>query len=232
MPLRRHTLRASTPGFVRSGASALPLSPFGLGCHRQARSVLVVPPDFDGFLRSSAAGLLHPAANHGVHCVSTRALPPAPGGVSDCSVVLQAPSPAPLLSRSVRSEIPISDHPPKVFPPPKPFLALFVRARSVASNPPSSSSQLAHLRLRSDVWLVPHSLFSKHEPRALSTEVVRSWVVPSRRCRSAPSSLLVASLPAFSRWLYCSRRKRLASPLDLRVFFRDGVRCDHSRCQF
>jgi hypothetical protein len=105
----------------------------------------------------------------------------------------------------VRSEIPISDHPPKVFPPPKPFLALFVRARSVASNSTSSSSQLAHLCLRSGVWLVPRSLFSKHEPRALSTEVVRSWAVPSRRCRSAPSSLLVASLPALARWLLGSR---------------------------
>jgi hypothetical protein len=38
---------------------------------------------------------LHPAANHGVHCVSTRAPLWAPAGVSDCSVVLQAPSPAP-----------------------------------------------------------------------------------------------------------------------------------------
>jgi hypothetical protein len=47
--------------------------PSAWSCHRQARSVLVVPPDFDGFLRSNAAGLLHPAADHGVHCVSAQA---------------------------------------------------------------------------------------------------------------------------------------------------------------
>jgi hypothetical protein len=49
--------------------------PSAWSCHRQARSVLVVPPDFDGFLRSSAAGLLHPAADHGVHCVSAFGAP-------------------------------------------------------------------------------------------------------------------------------------------------------------
>jgi hypothetical protein len=34
------------------------------------RSVLVVPPDFDGFLHLGAAGLLHPAADPGIHHVS------------------------------------------------------------------------------------------------------------------------------------------------------------------
>jgi len=49
-----------------------PPLPSAWGRRLQARSVLVVPPDFDGFLRSSAAGMLHPAADHGVHCVSAR----------------------------------------------------------------------------------------------------------------------------------------------------------------
>jgi hypothetical protein len=40
-------------------------------CHLPTRSVLAVPPGFDGLLRSSAAGLLHPAADHGVHYVSS-----------------------------------------------------------------------------------------------------------------------------------------------------------------
>jgi len=44
-------------------------------CHFPIRSVLVVPPDFDGFLRSGTAGLLHPAADHGVRPVSDRLLP-------------------------------------------------------------------------------------------------------------------------------------------------------------
>lgn len=34
------------------------------------RSVLAVPPDFDGFLHLGAAGLLHPAADPGIHHVS------------------------------------------------------------------------------------------------------------------------------------------------------------------
>jgi hypothetical protein len=49
-------------------------------CHLPTRSVLVVPPDFDGFLRSSAAGLSHPAADHGVRPVSDRSLPAAAAG--------------------------------------------------------------------------------------------------------------------------------------------------------
>jgi len=50
-------------------------------CHLPIRSVLVVPPDFDGFLRSCTAGLSHPAADHGVRPVSDRSLPaPASSG--------------------------------------------------------------------------------------------------------------------------------------------------------
>jgi len=44
-------------------------------CHLPTRSVLVVPPDFDGFLRSITAGLSHPAADPGVRPVSDRSLP-------------------------------------------------------------------------------------------------------------------------------------------------------------
>jgi hypothetical protein len=64
-------------GFVQARSSS-PLSV--RSCHLPTRSVLVVPPDFDGFLRSSAAGLSHPAADHGVRPVSDRSLPAAAVG--------------------------------------------------------------------------------------------------------------------------------------------------------
>jgi hypothetical protein len=57
------TTRASTP----AGVAAC------FGHQRdhlwQSRSVLVVSHHLDGFLRSEVAGLLHPAAGHGVRCV-------------------------------------------------------------------------------------------------------------------------------------------------------------------
>lgn len=73
MPLHRHDRRlrplppGPSPRLRRGTATSL------------ARSVLVVPPDLDGFLRRAAirrsrprrpAGLLHPAAGHGVRQVS------------------------------------------------------------------------------------------------------------------------------------------------------------------
>jgi len=73
MPLHRHDRRlrplppGPSPRLRRRTARSL------------ARSVLVVPPDFDGFLRRASirrprprrpAGLLHPAAGHGVRQVS------------------------------------------------------------------------------------------------------------------------------------------------------------------
>jgi hypothetical protein len=59
------------PG-VRDSARARSHSLPSVGiCHLPTRSVLAVPPGFDGLLRSSAAGLLHPAADHGVHYVSS-----------------------------------------------------------------------------------------------------------------------------------------------------------------
>lgn len=57
------------PGSISATQAPHFSHPSAWSCHRQARSVLVVPPDFDGFLRSSAAGLLHPAADHGVRSV-------------------------------------------------------------------------------------------------------------------------------------------------------------------
>jgi hypothetical protein len=97
--------------------------PSAWSCHRQARSVLVVPPDFDGFLRSNAAGLLHPAANHGVHCVSAQARYRAVDRQRVCFIGLLLRS-LPLtiphlvsrrLPRSVRLEIPL-EPPSEGFP--------------------------------------------------------------------------------------------------------------------
>jgi hypothetical protein len=73
MPLHRRPRRASTPGLglllrLRPGAA----SP-------GSRSALVVSHDFGGFLRACGAGLLRPAADHGVHLVSGGSRPLAPG---------------------------------------------------------------------------------------------------------------------------------------------------------
>jgi hypothetical protein len=108
----------------------LDLRPGAATC--QARSVLAVPPDFDGFLRSRAAGLLHPAANHGVHCVSTssssghrcscadRSAPSHrhlrnPSGRGPVTLVIRVrPSGLPAV---YDLNFPVSGHPSKVFPP-------------------------------------------------------------------------------------------------------------------
>jgi hypothetical protein len=123
LPLRRHTLRASTPGFDRFDASASPLSPFGLD--------LPLPGSFRP-CRSSRLRRFTPlerrrlVASCSQPWGSLRFRPcraACVGAVSDCSVVHHCLLPGRLLSRSVRPEIPISGHPPKVFPPPKPYLA-------------------------------------------------------------------------------------------------------------
>jgi hypothetical protein len=49
---------------------------FGTRCHPCAESVLVVPPHPDGFRSDRFAGLLRPASDHEVHCVSAPAVPP------------------------------------------------------------------------------------------------------------------------------------------------------------
>jgi hypothetical protein len=60
--------RASTP--ARIAARFGPEEPSS-----RSRSVLVVSHHLDGFLRSEVAGLLHPAAGHGVRCVSGSRFP-------------------------------------------------------------------------------------------------------------------------------------------------------------
>jgi hypothetical protein len=65
--------RASTP--ARIAARFGPEEPSSESC-----SVRVVSHHLDGFLRSEVAGLLHPAAGHGVRCVSGSRIPgPRPG---------------------------------------------------------------------------------------------------------------------------------------------------------
>jgi len=59
------------PGARESARARLHSLPSVEICQVPTRSVLAVPPGFDGLLRSSAAGLLHPAADHGVHYVSS-----------------------------------------------------------------------------------------------------------------------------------------------------------------
>jgi hypothetical protein len=89
MPLRRRPACASTPcspptppGGVSSGLDmrSFRLAPSGTlrlrrehsapECQSGARSALAVSHDFDGFLRTRGAGLLHPAADHGVRLVA------------------------------------------------------------------------------------------------------------------------------------------------------------------
>jgi len=85
--------------------TSFPSLPLTWGCHLQVRSVLAVPPGFDGFLRSCAAGLFHPAADHGVHCVSASCSLGCLGRRLDCSSLLPPHlSSAFPLSRSVRPE--------------------------------------------------------------------------------------------------------------------------------
>lgn len=65
---------ASPPASNRTSAASY--GPGWLPIHRRegatlrARSVLAVPPGFDGFLRAAFAGLLHPATGHEVRPVS------------------------------------------------------------------------------------------------------------------------------------------------------------------
>jgi hypothetical protein len=65
-------------------------------CHTRTCSALVVLPDFGGFLRTRLAGLLHPAAGHGVHLVSSR-----PPTVADARPSSQVCCPSKLFAGSV-----------------------------------------------------------------------------------------------------------------------------------
>jgi hypothetical protein len=79
----RHRCRASSPGDfqrpplhrysrgVHSGPG-IAAGPSGRGDQPRPRSALVVSHHLDGFLLLDLAGLLHPAADHGVHRVSAR----------------------------------------------------------------------------------------------------------------------------------------------------------------
>jgi hypothetical protein len=93
MPLHRHPLCASGPSLrssstgevscgqdMRSGGLA-PIVPPRLRCEPSApvsqtgtSSARAVSHDFGGLLRARGAGLLHPAADHGVHLVAVRPL--------------------------------------------------------------------------------------------------------------------------------------------------------------
>jgi hypothetical protein len=77
--------------------------------------------------------------------------------------------------------------------------------------------------------------------RALSSRSMSRGPSPPKWSGPGPSPLAVADPHLLPCWWLHSRRlragcsapavKRLASPLDLRVFFRDGVRCDLTCCQ-
>jgi len=108
-PLRQSCLLRPLCPRVRRSASAYPGLP-DPGC-----SVLAVPPGFDGFLRNGphrkqrgpwhSAGLLHPAAGHGVRHVSGLSFRPAP------------PDPKITLNTSTRGPFPMAYHPSKRSPP-------------------------------------------------------------------------------------------------------------------
>ena len=89
--------RASTP--ARIAARFGPGEPSPGSC-----SVLVVSHHLDGFLRSEDAGLLHPAAGHGVRCVSGSRIPG--------SAAVLWPEPVPQAGGPTSSPQRIS-HPPK-----------------------------------------------------------------------------------------------------------------------
>jgi len=64
------TLGESTPGRLLASSRTLGTRPSARGGQPCARSVLVVSHHLDGFLLPQSAGLLHPAADPGVHRVS------------------------------------------------------------------------------------------------------------------------------------------------------------------
>jgi len=82
IPLRCTTVRASTPERSEERSSVRRYDP------TTSRSVLVVSHHLGGFLRAAAAGLLHPAASHGVRRVSCGA---RPGASEDVLVVARSP---------------------------------------------------------------------------------------------------------------------------------------------
>jgi hypothetical protein len=135
-------------------------------------SVLAVPPDFDGLLHLCAAGLLHPAADLGIHHVSGTASTTS----NPCSPKRAGRS-LPMTTDLACSELPtgtvgfvpfpVAPHPSKVSPPrQRPPLARAPAPSSLLSAPltpltPKSLrgpwlgdldlEALLHLRVRGDV---------------------------------------------------------------------------------
>jgi len=180
-------------------------------CHLLVRSALVVPPDFDGLLRSNTAGLLHPAADPGVRPVSDRSLPVlALLAVTSWDVPTSFarkvggshlfPSIGIRRSSSWRSAIARSSpwrvHPSKVFPRSQPCLRFRLpSARCAPERAP---------------WL-----------RSTSSQPVPP------RCSAGVFPLTTWSSPGFSRRFHrvppCSQVSD--SSLSLEVFIRVRVRC-------
>lgn len=73
----------STPGAIRSSCLVRPV-PSARRSQRPARSVPVGSHHLDGFLHQQLAGLLHPAADHGVHRVSAACRASADWRTSSC----------------------------------------------------------------------------------------------------------------------------------------------------
>jgi hypothetical protein len=140
---------------------------------------------------------------------------------------------APGLPHSVRFEIPISNHPPKVFPPPQPYPVSFLKIEEgckqrffeVCSPRTRLCFRSGHFSVRAP--LRPQDL----PPSSLATEVAALWAVPSRRCSSAWNSPRAASLMSFRSGYAASALRTIASSLDLRVLIRDGIRNGRARCR-
>lgn len=145
---------------------------------------------------------------------------------------------APGHPHSVRFEIPISNHPPKVFPPPQPYPVLSLKIEEgckqrffeVCSLGTCLCFRSGHFSVRSSIDLSA-SCLQDLQPLSFATEVAALWAVPSRRCSSAWNSLHVASIMSFRSGFAASALRTIASSLDLRVLIRDGIRNGRTRCR-
>lgn len=190
------------PGVRVSAHARLHSLPSVRICHVLTRSALAVPPGFDGLLRSSAAGLFHPAADHGVHYVSSgvfgivRCFPP------DCSSLP--------LDLSVHSRgfpavydpgVPTKGHPSKVSPSSRPcctarsgrhrkMLHDSTSARVLLGSPPRAFAQTS-LRFRLTGLM---ALAFRRLPFDLSPWSSGAGLRPPRWPDSVPSPHAVAAL--------------------------------------
>jgi len=146
---------------------------------------------------------------------------------------------APGLPHSVRFEIPISNHPPKVFPPPQPYpVSLLKTEEGCKQRFFEVCSLRTRLRFRSGHFPVyaPPMAFRPFRlqdlpPSSLATEVATLWAVPSRRCVAAWNSLRAASIMSFRSGFAALAWRTFALSLDLRVLIRDGIRNGLTRCR-